>query len=175
MRTIQLRLADEYPAEQSHWTSISFRTFSQELFGDLRATLFLISASIGLVLLLACANVANLFLVRAGSRARELAVRSVLGAGRWRIVRQLATETFVVAALAGVLGALLGHALVGFVRQYAAERLPFGGEIALDGRAAWIDSTYGGLFGGTTRKYRRSDASPVRATIRFALTFWRAR
>ncbi|MDF2773432.1 MAG: permease [Geminicoccaceae bacterium] len=135
MRTIQLRLADEYPTEQAHWTSISFRTFSQELFGDLRATLFLISASIGLVLLLACANVANLFLVRAGSRARELAVRSVLGAGRWRIVRQLATETFVVAALAGVLGALLGHALVGFVRQYAAERLPFGGEIALDGRA----------------------------------------
>lgn len=135
MRTIQLRLADEYQAEQAHWTSISFRTFSQELFGDLRATLFLIAASIGLVLLLACANVANLFLVRAGSRARELAVRSVLGAGRWRIVRQLTTETLVVAAFAGVLGALVGHALVGFVRQYAAERLPFGAEIALDGRA----------------------------------------
>lgn len=135
MRTVQLRLADEYPGEQAHWTSISFRPFGAELFGQLRSTLILISSAIALVLVLACANVANLFLVRAGSRARELALRSVLGAGRWRIARQLATETLVVAAAAGALGALMAHALVGFVRQFAAERLPFGTAITVDARA----------------------------------------
>jgi len=135
MRTIQRRLADEYPAEQAHWTSISFTPFGEELFGELRSTLVLISASIALVLVLACANVANLFLVRAGSRARELAVRSVLGAGRWRIARQLAAETLVVAAVAGALGAFLAQALIAFVKQFAAERLPFGTAISLDARA----------------------------------------
>jgi putative ABC transport system permease protein len=135
MRTIQLRLADEYPAEQAHWTSVSFRPFGEELFGDLRSTLVLISGAIALVLVLACANVANLFLVRAGSRARELAVRSVLGAGRWRIARQLAAETLVVAIVAGALGALMATALVGFVRQLMGERLPFATEMAVDARA----------------------------------------
>ena len=134
MRTIQTRLAQEYPAEQAAWTSLSFRSMGQELFGQLRSTLILIFAAIGLVLLLACANVANLFLVRAGSRARELAVRSVLGAGRWRIARQLATETLVIAGVAGVLGAVVARVLVGFVKQFAANRLPFATEIAVDAR-----------------------------------------
>ena len=138
MRTIQRRLADEYPAEQAHWTSLSFNPFADELFGQLRPTLVLISASIALVLVLACANVANLFLVRAGARARELAVRSVLGAGRWRIARQLATETVVVAVAAGALGAFMAQALIAFVKQFAVDRLPFGAQISLDARALGV-------------------------------------
>ena len=138
MRTIQRRLADEYPAEQAHWTSLSFVPFGVELFGALRSTLILISASIALVLVLACANVANLFLVRAGSRTRELAVRSVLGAGRWRIARQLVAETLVVATAAGVLGAFMAQVLIAFVKRFAADRLPFGAAIALDTRALLV-------------------------------------
>jgi putative ABC transport system permease protein len=135
MRTIQLRLAAQYPAEQAHWTSIGFRSVGDEMFGQLRSTLFLIGGAIVLVLLLACANVANLFLVRASTRARELAVRSALGADRWRIARQLLTETLVLAGVAGALGALLATVLVGFIRQFTAGRLPFAADIAVDGRA----------------------------------------
>ena len=135
MRTIQLRLAADYPAEQAHWTSATFRPFSEELFGPLRSTLVLISGAITLVLLLACANIANLFLVRAGARARELALRSVLGAGRWRIARQLTVEIAVVAGVAGAIGAGLAYALLGFVRRYTVNQLPFATEMAVDGRA----------------------------------------
>jgi putative ABC transport system permease protein len=135
MRTIQLRLAAEYPAEQEHWTSIGFRSVSDEMFGQLRSTLFLIGGAIVLVLLLACANVANLFLIRASTRARELAVRSALGARRGRIARQLLTETMVLAGIAGALGAGLASVLVAFVRRFASGRLPFASDISVDGRA----------------------------------------
>ena len=135
MRTIQLRLASDYPAEQAHWTSVTFQPMSDELFGELKSTLMLISGAIGLVLLLACANIANLFLVRAGARARELALRSVLGAGRWTIARLLTTEIVVVTVIAGVVGAMGAFALVGFVRQFTANRLPFATDMAVDGRA----------------------------------------
>ena len=135
MRTIQLRLASDYPVEQAHWTSVMFRPFGDELFGELRSTLTLLSGAIAVVLLLACANVANLFLVRAGSRARELALRSVLGAGRWRIARQLAVEIAVVAGAAGTIGAALAYALLGFVRQFAVNRLPFATDMVVNGRA----------------------------------------
>ena len=135
MRTIQLRLASDYPAEQAHWTSVTFRSFGEELFGDLQSTLMLISGAIALVLVLACANVANLFLVRAGSRARELALRAVLGAGRWRIARHLAIEIFVVAGTAGAIGAASAFALVGFVRRFTANQLPFATDLAVDARA----------------------------------------
>lgn len=140
MRTIQLHLAAEYPAEQAHWTSVSLQSVGTELFGGLRSTLMLIAGAIGLVLLLACANVANLFLVRASARARELALRAVLGAGRWRVVRQLVAETLLVAVGAGVLGALLASVLVGFVRRYATVRLPFATAMSVDARALLVAS-----------------------------------
>ncbi len=135
MRTIQQRLATTYPVEQAHWTKISMQALSEELFGQLASTLALISIAIVLVLLLACANVANLLLVRNSIRARELAVRSALGAGAWRLARHLLAEASVIAAAAGLGGAGLGALLVKFLKPYAAYRLPFATEIAVDGRA----------------------------------------
>jgi putative ABC transport system permease protein len=135
MRTIEQRLAAEYPVEQAHWTGVGLQPIATELLGGLRQTLFLISGAILLVLLLACANVANLLLVRASTRSRELAVRSALGAGRWRLAQQLLIEAGVVAIAAGALGLLVASSLVGYVRHAAGDRLPFGNEIAVDGRA----------------------------------------
>lgn len=136
MKTIAMRLAAEYPVEQAHWTSVGFQSIDRELLGDLRRALFLVSSAIGLILLLACANVANLVLVRASARARELAVRFALGSGRWRLARQLLTEAFMLAAAAGALGLVLASALVAYVRRSAPGQLPFADDLAIDGRAA---------------------------------------
>ena len=135
MRTIERRLADEYPVDQAHWTSVALQSLSAELFGRLRSSLLLVSSAITLVLLLACVNVANLFLVRGSVRGGELAVRAALGAGRWRLARQLLAEAIVVAAVAGVLGALIASALVGFIRHSMGAMLPLSAHFAVDARA----------------------------------------
>jgi putative ABC transport system permease protein len=136
MRTIALRLAAEYPVEQAHWTSVGLQPIANELFGDLRKVLLLISGAIGLVLFLACANVANLLLTRASARQQELSIRSALGAGRWRLTRQLLVEALTLATFAGALGLLLASVLVGYMRGAAASRVPFASELGVDGRAA---------------------------------------
>jgi putative ABC transport system permease protein len=138
MRTIAARLAEAYPAEQAHWTSVVLRSLSDEMFGQLRSTMLLIAGAVAFVLLLACANVANLLLVRNSVRARELAVRAALGAGSWRLARHLLAEAAVIAAAAGIAGVGLAMALVSFVRPYAAQRLPFATYFAVDARAAFF-------------------------------------
>jgi ABC-type antimicrobial peptide transport system permease subunit len=75
--------------EQAHWTAVEMHPLRQELFGQLSSTLWMIAGAIGLVLLLACANVANLLLIRSSVRSREMAVRAALGADASRIARFL--------------------------------------------------------------------------------------
>ncbi len=135
MRVVQQRLAGEYPADQADWTSVGLQSMSTELFGSLPRSLLLVSGAIGLVLLLACANVANLFLVRGSARAHELAVRVALGAGRRRLVRQLFAESLLLALAAGALGTALAAAVVGYARHSLGALLPFGDRMAVDGRA----------------------------------------
>ena len=135
MRTIAQRLAIQYPVEQAHWTGVQLQSISSEMFGQLPSMLLMISGAIGLVLLLACANVANLLLIRSSARGRELAVRSALGAGSWRIARHLLVEAGVLAFAAGGAGVALSALLLRFMRPYASERLPFATDIAIDARA----------------------------------------
>jgi putative ABC transport system permease protein len=135
LRAIETRLARAYP-EQAHWTSVALQPISNELFGNVRPGVVLLSVSIALVLLLTCANVTNILLARASARTRELAVRTALGAGRWRLVRQLLAETVVLAIGAGVLGVMLASALVGMVRHGAGGRLPFAQQIVINGPVA---------------------------------------
>ncbi len=136
MHTIEQRLADEYPVEQAHWTSIVLTRVSDELFDGLRATLLFIGAAISLLLLLGCANVANLLLIRVSSRDRELAVRAALGADVRQLVGLILAEAVVLSVVAGGVGLWLAQAALAFVRTYAAQRLPFATDFVIDGRAA---------------------------------------
>ncbi len=103
--------------------------------GDSSRALVLSLAAVGLVLLIACSNVANLMLVRTNRRGREFALRAALGAGRWRIVRQVLSESFVIALLGGVAGVALAYWGVAIIRAASPESIPRVDEMRVDGRA----------------------------------------
>ncbi|HEX4955257.1 MAG TPA: ABC transporter permease [Thermoanaerobaculia bacterium] len=109
------------------------RPLKQDVVGDVAQVLWVILATVGLVLLVACANVANLFLVRAEHRQHELAVRSALGATRGQVSRELLTESLLLGLSGGVLGLGLAWLGLGLLRALEPRGLPRLGEIGLDG------------------------------------------
>ncbi|HEY1495091.1 MAG TPA: ABC transporter permease, partial [Candidatus Solibacter sp.] len=126
------RLAQAYPLSNRNQ---NFRVASvqEQMVGSVKNTLYLLLGSVALVLLIACANVANLLLARATSRTREIALRAALGAGRWQIVRQLLIESAVIAVLAGAAGlALASWGIEGLI-TLSPQNLPRLAEIRVDG------------------------------------------
>jgi predicted permease len=128
---IGARLAKEFPAENDGWT-IRFVPLKQKIVGDVKSALLVLMGAVGLVLLMACAKIANLLLTRATSRAREMAVRTALGAGRSRIVRQLLSETLVLGLLGGLAGIALAYLGVEGLTALMPQDLPQVNAIRVD-------------------------------------------
>jgi len=108
MEGIAARLAKEYPASNDQF-GVALQSIRDAFVSDARAAILVLFGAVMFVLLIACANVANLFLVRGAARTKEIALRMAFGARRSRIIRQMLTESFVLACLGGVLGLLLAY------------------------------------------------------------------
>jgi predicted permease len=126
------------PGTDSHWylrwkIAPALEPLKETVVGSIHTVLWVVMGTIGVVMLIACTNVANLLMVRADTRQQELAVRSALGAGRWRIARELLLESVTLGLLGGALGVAVAYAGLHLLRAVGPADLPRLSEISLDG------------------------------------------
>jgi putative ABC transport system permease protein len=156
LATIARRLEAEYPETNAGW-GVELIGLQERIVGEIRPALLVFLGAVALVLLIACANVANLMLVRVAARESELRIRAALGASRRRLVRQLLTESVLLAMAGGVLGLGLAAWGVSALRALEPGTLPRVQEIGLDGRAlafALVLSVSTGLLFGVVPAIR---------------------
>jgi putative ABC transport system permease protein len=134
MAAIAARLSAAYPQSNGD-KGVRLTLLQEAIVGETRQTLLVLLGAVGFVLLIACANVANLLLARASARGREIVVRAAVGAGRARLVRQLLTESVVLAVVAGIAGALIARVVVTTLVALAPPDLPRLDEVTVDGSA----------------------------------------
>ncbi|MGC4051063.1 MAG: ABC transporter permease [Paludibaculum sp.] len=159
------QLESANPEFNKNWT-VNVESLRDSLVGKTRTSLLVLLGSVGLLLLVACANVANLMLARCTSRQREMAVRASMGAGRWRVIRQLLTESVLLSFLGGAAGVLLARWMVIGLLAFAPKMLTDASDIRMDARillfAVGLSTLTGILFGfapaWTTTRFNLFDA-----------------
>jgi putative ABC transport system permease protein len=133
MTGIAERLRQQYPGTNRD-RGVMLVGLHQQVVGKAQLALLVLLGAVGFVLLIACANVANLLLVRAVARQREMAIRAALGAGRWRVIRQLLTESVLLAVLSGLLAMLLASGSADLLQTILPDNLPRADQVGIDGR-----------------------------------------
>jgi putative ABC transport system permease protein len=150
LQTIQQGIARDYPNEAENLGAFAI-SLREQLAGDLSRPLIILLVAVGFVLLIACANIANLLLARAANRAKEIAVRTALGGGRMRIVRQLMTESVLLAGAGGAVGLLFAVWSFAFLQQLVPPQMSLSTTLAIDlpilGYALVVSLITGVIFG----------------------------
>ena len=132
MNGIAARIEQNFPNQKGFGVYVV--SLHRQIVGDIERSLVVLLGAVAFVLLIACANLGNLMLGRSAARRKELAIRTALGAGRWRLVRQMVTETFVLAMGGSVIGLLLAYWATGFFVGLGGGSIPRPEAIALDAR-----------------------------------------
>jgi putative ABC transport system permease protein len=147
---IARQLEEQYPDTNTKWTMLLV-PLQERIVGDIRPTLWVLLGAVAFVLLIACSNVANLMLARATSRYKEIAIRLAMGASRWHIIRQMLTESVLLAIIGGALGVLLALWGVDVLLSFSNASIPRAAEIGLNatvlGFTLAVSFITGTLFG----------------------------
>jgi predicted permease len=143
---VSMDLAREYP-DTNKDTGAGLQLLTEDMFGDARPVLLILLGAVGFVLLIACVNVGNLLLARSSVRAREIAIRATLGAGSSRLIRQLLTESVLLATIGGALGVLIAQWGTRAVIHWLPATLPRAANVTVDTRVILFTFTISVLAG----------------------------
>jgi putative ABC transport system permease protein len=169
---IMREIVREHPSDFARGTEVLVEPMRDHLVGPIETALWMLLAAVGFVLLIACANIANLLLARTTARTKEIAIRAALGCGRWRLTGQLLTESLLLSVIGGGAGVLLAWQGISLVAALAPKELPRLDEVRMDSTVLLFSlgvSLATGLLFGMVPALRASRANPVGAASRGGL------